>query len=29
LVMCSVSPTHLKVAYNPSLTLSRSIFIAM
>jgi hypothetical protein len=28
LVMCSPSPTHLKVAYNPTLTLSRSI-IAM
>jgi hypothetical protein len=25
LMMCSFSPTHLKVAYNPSLTLSRSI----
>jgi hypothetical protein len=29
LVMCSVSPTHLKMTYNPSLTLSRNIFVAM
>jgi hypothetical protein len=29
LVTCSVSPTHLKVAEKPSLTLTRSIFIAI